>query len=132
MGAVYDDPDLELEREALHEMASILAKKWKGDLEAAECEYSCDGILTQYDTFWHDDYNALKTLANLHLKRVEAARKAKRERQEEQDDDPDWAMSKIYISNADGSGGAEWKLDQSQAEVREIATACQPAKMPCS
>lgn len=78
---IFDDPDLNAEREALNYMADILAKKWKGDLEEAECCYSVDGIISQFE-WWDDDITALKTLWELHRKRIEKYRADKRDKKE--------------------------------------------------
>lgn len=74
---IYDDTELQAEHDALHEMACIIAEKWRGDLEKAECSYSTDGILSQYDTFWKCDYDAYKTLVDAHRKRIEQYREKK-------------------------------------------------------
>lgn len=81
---IFDDEDLQSEYEALQELACVLAEKWRGDLEKAECGYSMDGILSQYDTFWKCDYDAYRTLVDAHRKRVEMYREKKREERKEQ------------------------------------------------
>lgn len=82
---IFDDIELQAEHEALHEMACILAEKWRGDLEKTECGYSMDGVLSQYDTFWKSDYDAFKTLVDGHRKRVEEYRKEKRNKESKEE-----------------------------------------------
>lgn len=78
MGKIFDDEDLNREHEALQYMADIMAKKWKGDLEEAECSYSLDGIISQFE-WWKDDIDALKTLYDLHKKRIQEYREKKKD-----------------------------------------------------
>ena len=81
---IFDDPELQAEHDALHEMACILAEKWRSDLEKADCNYSMEGILSQYDTFWKYDYNAFKTLVDGHERRIKQYRIKKFNESEEE------------------------------------------------
>lgn len=75
---IWDDADLNAEHDALQYMADVMAKKWKGDLEEAECSYSLDGLISQFD-WWKDDIDNLKVLYDLHKKRIKAYREAKKD-----------------------------------------------------
>lgn len=77
MANIFDDDELNKEHEALQEIANIIARKWKGDLEETECVYSVEGILSQF-ALWNDDIEALNTLWKQHKKRVEEYREKKR------------------------------------------------------
>ncbi len=77
MANIFDDDELNKEHEALQEIANIIARKWKGDLEETECAYSVEGIFTQFP-LWKDDIEALNILWKQHKKRVEEYREKKR------------------------------------------------------
>lgn len=76
---IFDDPELQAEHDALHEIACIVAEKWKADLERADCSFSMDGIMSIYDITWKYDRDAFKTLVDGHNKRIEEYRKRKKE-----------------------------------------------------
>lgn len=72
-----DCPELAEEHSALHEMACIIAEKWKGQLESRDCAYSYDGLRFQLEQF-QDDMAALNTLIRAHEKNIEVYREEKR------------------------------------------------------
>lgn len=61
----------------MQDIANIIARKWKGDLEETECSYSVEGLFSQFD-MWNDDIEALNTLWKQHKKRIEEYREKKR------------------------------------------------------
>lgn len=83
MEKIFDNEDLDREHHALHEMAHILARKFKADLEETGCSYSYDGLVWQFDV-WQENMESFKELIRQHCIRINEYREAeKNERSKE-------------------------------------------------
>ena len=83
---IFDDPELQKEHEALHDLACIIAEKWKGQLLEQDCSFSADGLLWFYEDVMGDDMETFRTLYDRHKKNIEEYRAKKRTEKEAEND----------------------------------------------
>ena len=85
MSKLFEDaPKLREEHQALHDMACIIAEKWKGTLESTDCNYSYEGLRFQLEMF-EDDIAALNVLIERHEEHIKAYREEKRLKKESEE-----------------------------------------------
>ena len=85
MSKLFEDaPKLQAEHQALHDMACIIAEKWKGMLESSDCNYSYQGIKFLLEMF-EAEIASLDVLIERHEEHIKAYREEKRLKKESEE-----------------------------------------------